>query len=427
MQHATLSAIQRYVELSPTLATAGQPTEDQLIQALQLGFDVVINLGLHTDPSYALPDEEATVRAHGAKYVHIPVAFGAPQLSQFHQFCRAMGEAANSKVLIHCRHNKRVPVFVALDRVLRQGWTKDAALQDMRVLWEPDAIWTAFIERALLQTEIKPLDDHHYREFERAGWERAAPAYAGSFEAITNLFARQLLEAVGAGPQSKLLDVACGSGYMSAMAAASGAQVEAVDFSTTMVDAAARRYPALSFRQSDAEALPFADGMFDAVVIGFGVHHFPFPVQALAEANRVLRAGGRLGFTVWASIDEHMLQKVVVDAVREVGNPAATLPVSPAGAVCEIETCLRLLRESGFASPPPHAQTLVARAPIESARQLIDLLTAGTVRMSSIIRSLPQDKMALLTSAVERSIERYREGNVFKVPAAAILAVGVKA
>ena len=270
------------------------------------------------------------------------------------------------------------------------------------------------------------MEDHPYREFERAGWERAAPSYAGSFEAITSLFARPLLQAVGAGPRTKLLDVACGSGYMAAMAASSGAQVEAVDFSPTMVDAARRRFPALSLRQSDAEALPFADGMFDAVVIGFGVHHFPFPLAALSEARRVLGAGGRLGFTVWASINEHMLQKVVVDAVREVGNPGAALPVSPAGPVCEIETCLRLLRASGFVSPPPHAEKLLARAPIDSARRLIDLLIDGTVRMSSVIRSLPQDKMALLTNAVERSIERYREGDVFKVPAAAILAVGAR-
>jgi hypothetical protein len=79
-----------------------------------------------------------------------------------------------------------------------------------------------------------------------------------------------------------------------------------------------------------------------------------------------------------------------------------------------------LLRESGFVSPPPHAEKLVVRAPIESARQLIDLLIDGTVRMSSVIRSRPQDKMALLTKAVERSIKRYREADVLKVPAAAI-------
>lgn len=271
------------------------------------------------------------------------------------------------------------------------------------------------------------VEHHPYREFERAGWERAAPSYAGSFETITGLFAKPLLAAVGARPQTKVLDVACGSGYMAAMAAASGALVEAVDFSPTMVEAATRRYPALSFQVADAEALPFADGTFDAVVISFGVHHFPFPLRALAEAHRVLSTGGRLGFTVWATIDEHMIQKVVVDAVRETGNPAAALPVSPAGAICEIETCLRLLRESGFISPPPHAEKLVSRAPIESARQLIDLLAVGTVRMSSVIRSLPHDKTTSLTMAVERSIERYRDGEVFKVPAAAILAVGVKA
>jgi SAM-dependent methyltransferase len=276
---------------------------------------------------------------------------------------------------------------------------------------------------------IVPLDveDHPYREFERAGWERAAPSYAGSFEAITTLFARQLLGAVGAGPRIKLLDVACGSGYMAAMAAKSGAQVEAVDFSPNMVDEAMRRFPALSFRLADAEALPFADNTFDAVVIGFGVHHFPFPLRALAEAHRVLRTGGRLGFTVWAPIDEHPMQKLVVDAVREVGNPAAALPTAPAGAVCDIETCLGLLRDSGFVLPPPRAQRLTARASIESARQLIQLLTDGTVRMSCIIRSLPQDKTALLTMTVERSIECYREGDVFKVPAAAVLAVGAKA
>ncbi|MEJ8821526.1 methyltransferase domain-containing protein [Variovorax humicola] len=137
--------------------------------------------------------------------------------------------------------------------------------------------------------------DHLYRDFEHAGWERASPFYAGSFEAITSLFARQLLDAVGAGPGTKLLDVACGSGYMAAMAAQFGAQVEAVDFSPSMVDAATTHYPALSFRVADAEALPFADNTFDAVVIGFGVHHFAFPLRALAESHRVLRAGGAWG------------------------------------------------------------------------------------------------------------------------------------
>ena len=103
---------------------------------------------------------------------------------------------------------------------------------------------------------------------------------------------------------------------------------------------------------------------------------------------------GRLGFTVWAAIDEHMIQKVVVDAVRETGNPAAALPVSPAGEISDIGTCVRLLREAGFSSPAPRAEKLESRASIESARPLLDLLTDGTVRMSAVIRSQPADKAA---------------------------------
>ena len=90
-------------------------------------------------------------------------------------------------------------------------------------------------------------EDHPYREFELAGWARAASCYADSFETITRLFTTQLLEAVGAGPRTKVLDVACGGAFMTAMAAAMGAQVEGVDFSANMVDEAKRRYPALSF------------------------------------------------------------------------------------------------------------------------------------------------------------------------------------
>jgi hypothetical protein len=142
----------------------------------------------------------------------------------------------------------------------------------------------------------------------------------------------------------------------------------------------------LPFRQADAEALPFADNTFNAIAIGFGAHHFPCPVRALVEARRVLRPGGRLGFTVWASFDEHMIQKVVVDAVRETDNPVAALPVPPAGEINDIGTCVRLLREAGFSSPAPRAEKLESRASIESARQLIDLLTDGTVRMSAVIQ-----------------------------------------
>lgn len=149
MTSSTFAAIPRFLALNDALASAGQPSEQQLAEIAAAGFAVVINLGLHDDPGYALPDEAGTVRALGMEYVHIPVQFSSPGMDDLARFSDAMAAAEGKKVFVHCRHNKRVPVFIALDRVLRQGWEHEAAFADMRHAWAPDETWQAFIAEAL--------------------------------------------------------------------------------------------------------------------------------------------------------------------------------------------------------------------------------------------------------------------------------------
>lgn len=144
-----LDAIPSFVRLDEALATAGQPSEQQLQAVADAGFRVVINLALHDDPSYSLADEAGTVAALGLRYVHIPVQFSSPTPEALAAFSAAMEQAGDGKVFVHCRHNKRVPVFIALDRILRRGWERERALQAMRDVWTPDATWNGFIERAL--------------------------------------------------------------------------------------------------------------------------------------------------------------------------------------------------------------------------------------------------------------------------------------
>ena len=144
-----LYSIAAYVPLSDTLATAGQPTEAQLAAVAAAGFQVVINLALHDDPSYSLNDEAATVSALGMQYVHLPVQFSSQRLETLAAFSAAMDAASERKVLVHCRHNKRVPVFIALHRILRQGWPEQEAFAAMRAVWQPDATWQRFIDDAL--------------------------------------------------------------------------------------------------------------------------------------------------------------------------------------------------------------------------------------------------------------------------------------
>ena len=267
---------------------------------------------------------------------------------------------------------------------------------------------------------------HPYGEFEHAGWQRAAPAYADTFGRISSTFIPDLLDSAGITAGTVMLDVACGPGLVSAAAAARGARVAGVDFSPNMVTEARRRNPGLTFQEGDAEALPFADASFDAVVIGFGLHHFPLPGRAIAEARRVLRPGGRLGFTTWAPPEDHVTHQIVLGAVREAGNAGAALPVAPGGPVNQTGICLRLLQDAGFDAAQCRTQILRKHLRLESATELIGMLEAGTVRLSTTLRSQPADKTAAIHAAVERNMAPFRDANGYQFPVAAILGTATK-
>ena len=149
MNFAPPKAIVRYVPVSESLATAGQPSEEQFVAIAAAGFKVVINLALHNDPRYSLKDEAGTVAALGMGYVHIPVQFSSPTSSDLKAFFEAMRSVGQRRVFVHCAHNKRVPVFIALYRIIQHGWSEAEALAAMREVWQPDETWENFIAQTL--------------------------------------------------------------------------------------------------------------------------------------------------------------------------------------------------------------------------------------------------------------------------------------
>jgi demethylmenaquinone methyltransferase/2-methoxy-6-polyprenyl-1,4-benzoquinol methylase len=102
---------------------------------------------------------------------------------------------------------------------------------------------------------------------------------------------RRAAAAAGLRPGDSALDVACGSGKLTAELArrTAGGRVVGVDFSGQMLDRARREHPALEFLAGDALALPFADGEFDASTIAFGLRNLSDPAAGLAEMARVSR------------------------------------------------------------------------------------------------------------------------------------------
>ena len=263
-----------------------------------------------------------------------------------------------------------------------------------------------------------------YRAFEHDAWERAAASYAESFETITALFAQSLIQAAGCTTGARVLDVACGSGLISSLVSSLGAEATGVDFSPAMIAQARRAFPCISFYEADAEDLPFDDGHFDCVLVGFGIHHFPSPPRAIAEAARVLNRGGRLAFSVWSSTDHAILQ-LPIEAIRLVGTPGAALPVPPRGDINDVQACTELLRAGGFTAIEVRKVAAVATVP--SAAALLDLLVKGTARASALISAQPPEVLLAVISALEAALEQYRVGTNFQVPAVAIFSVGTRA
>jgi SAM-dependent methyltransferase len=112
-----------------------------------------------------------------------------------------------------------------------------------------------------------------------------------------------LVETLSITPGLTVLDVAAGHANCAVAAARRGAAVVATDFSPTMIEVgSARTRDAdldVTWQEADAAALPFEDGMFDRVTSTFGAIFAPEQDVVAAEAVRVVRPGGLIGFTAW--------------------------------------------------------------------------------------------------------------------------------
>jgi protein tyrosine phosphatase (PTP) superfamily phosphohydrolase (DUF442 family) len=143
-----LSQIRAFRALGPLLGTAGQPTESQLRSVRGAGFEAVVNLALPSSDN-ALPNEGSIVTNLGMSYVHIPVNFQAPTTQNFQDFRHVMDAFTDRPVFVHCAANMRVSAFVFLYRVLHQNVPKSDAERDLHAIWQPDEVWSRFINDQL--------------------------------------------------------------------------------------------------------------------------------------------------------------------------------------------------------------------------------------------------------------------------------------
>jgi ubiquinone/menaquinone biosynthesis C-methylase UbiE len=145
-----------------------------------------------------------------------------------------------------------------------------------------------------------PIDLEAIKARQHGAWSSGDYAVVGT---TLQIVGEELCEALDLRSGQKVLDVAAGNGNASLAAARRWCDVIATDYVPALLERARERAQAerldIEFRKADAEALPFPDVEFDAVVSTFGVMFTPDQDRAAAELVRVCKHGGKIGLANW--------------------------------------------------------------------------------------------------------------------------------
>jgi uncharacterized protein (TIGR01244 family) len=122
--------IRNFLQVTPQFCTGGQPRPEHFAKLKADGVKAVLNL--RTPGEHRADEEQAAVEKAGMKYFNIPVVYTAPTDAQADEFLRITDDPANRPMFIHCTAAIRVGTFWMIRRVVRDGMTVDAALEEAK-------------------------------------------------------------------------------------------------------------------------------------------------------------------------------------------------------------------------------------------------------------------------------------------------------
>jgi SAM-dependent methyltransferase len=178
--------------------------------------------------------------------------------------------------------------------------------------------------------------------------------HADLLDASSAGFSRRLLEVADVRATDRVLDLGCGTGAstrIAARAAVSGA-AHGVDLSARMLELAQKRSAEegldnITFQQADAQVHPFRAAGFDLAISQFGTMFFADPVAAFTNIGRALRPAGRLVMLVWQDRHHQEWSMAIRRSLAPDGTPPSPIAASPFS-LAEPDTVRGILRAAGY-------------------------------------------------------------------------------
>lgn len=129
-QQPDLPPIRNFMRENDQYCTGGQPRLEHLAKLKEEGVKAIINLRQPSE--HRAEEEEAKAKELGLRYFNIPVEYGNPKEEQVTEFLKLTDDKSNLPVFIHCTAAIRVGAFWMIRRVLRDGWTLEAAEEEAK-------------------------------------------------------------------------------------------------------------------------------------------------------------------------------------------------------------------------------------------------------------------------------------------------------
>ncbi|MBS3695700.1 class I SAM-dependent methyltransferase [Rhodococcus qingshengii] len=197
-----------------------------------------------------------------------------------------------------------------------------------------------------------------------------------------------------------ILDIGCGEGTFSALTRERGAVAAGIDACVPLIAIARRHTPDGDFRVGDMEHLPFPDHTFHAVTAFNSLHFAHNPAQAIREAIRVLRPGGRLVLATWGPPDE-------CDAITYLVDLGALMPPDSSLTAIGIDaTDLDALGATVAAAGLHRSPTRVIPCPWEYCD--LDTALRGLLSTGPAARAIEHCGLAHVQETITESIAPYR-------------------